>query len=254
MSSLQDKVILISGGARGMGAACARRFVGDGAHVIVGDVLADDLEALAADLGPRCAVRPLDVTDAGAWAAATAAALERHGRLDGLVNNAGILTRTPIDGGDQARFERVVAVNQLGVYLGMQAAAAAMRDGAGGAIVNLSSIDGMIGMPLLAGYAGTKWAVRGMTKVAAIELGPRGIRCNSVHPGYIETPMLTAGGRMTEATKGTLASQVPLGHLGAPEDIAAACAFLLSDDSRYVSGAELVVDGGLIAGKRPTDG
>jgi 3alpha(or 20beta)-hydroxysteroid dehydrogenase len=203
-------------------------------------VLAADVVDVELD---GCTPVRLDVTDETAWAAAMPA------RLDVLVNNAGIIHRTPIDGGDVATFEAVTRVNLLGVYLGMRAAAPVMP--AGGSIVNVSSIDGMVGMPLLSGYVASKWAVRGMTKTAAAELGPRGIRCNSVHPGYIETAMLTAGGRMSAETMASLADQVPLGTLGTTGDIAAACAYLASDASRYVNGTELVVDGGLIAALKP---
>jgi len=251
MTSLQDKVVLVSGGARGMGAACARTVVAAGGAAVVGDVLDDDAARLAEELGDRCAAVRLDVPDAASWASAVGTALDRFGRLDGLVNNAGILRRTPIAGGDPEVYASVVAVNQLGVFLGMQAVVEPLTDAGGGSIVNVSSIDGMLGMSQLSAYVASKWAVRGMTKVAALELAPRGIRCNSVHPGYIETPMLTVGGRMTAETMRSLASQVPGGELGSPQDIADACAFLLSDQSRYVSGAELVVDGGLIAGLQP---
>lgn len=251
MTSLQGKVVLVSGGARGMGAACARTLVAAGASVVVGDVLDDETATLAADLGDSCSGVRLDVSDPASWADAVSAALTCFGRLDGLVNNAGILRRTPIAGGDPDVYASVVAVNQLGVFLGMQAVVEPLSVAGGGSIVNVSSIDGMLGMRQLSAYVASKWAVRGMTKVAALELGPLGIRCNSVHPGYIDTPMLTVGGRMTQETMRSLASQVPGGELGRPEDIADACAFLLSDASRYVNGAELVIDGGLIAGLQP---
>jgi 3alpha(or 20beta)-hydroxysteroid dehydrogenase len=244
MGLLDGKVALISGAASGMGSATVRRFVAEGATVIAGDVNEAGVRALADELGAACTGVLLDVADEASWDAAI------NGRLDVLVNNAGILRRTPIATGELEVFEQVLRVNQTGVYLGMRAAACAMRGG-GGSIVNVSSIDGMVGMASLAGYVGSKWAVRGMTKVAAVELGPLGIRCNSIHPGYIDTPMLTVGGRMTNETKLSLARQVPAGALGSPDDIAAACVFLASDASRYCNGAELVIDGGLIAGVAP---
>jgi 3alpha(or 20beta)-hydroxysteroid dehydrogenase len=249
MGLLESKVALITGAAGGMGAACVRRFAAEGAVVVAGDLDGPALDALAAELDGACHPVVLDVGDEASWASAIHAA---GGRLDVLVNNAAILRRTPLDGGEVAVFESLIRVNQLGVYLGMRAAVAPMTAAGGGSIVNVSSIDGLLGMAGLAGYVATKWAVRGMTKVAALELGPRGIRCNSVHPGYIDTPMLTVGGRMSEATKQALAGQVPTGALGTPEDIAATCLFLASDESRYCNGAELAVDGGLIAGLTPS--
>lgn len=248
--ALDGTVALVTGAAGGMGAACVRRLVADGATVLAADVVTDPLEGLAGELGPRCEPLMLDVGEPASWERAIAAA-GRHGRLDVLVNNAGILRRTPLDGEGTEVFASVIRVNQLGVFLGMRAAVPLMAAAGRGSIVNVSSIDGMVGMSQLAGYVASKWAVRGMTKVAARELGPLGIRANSVHPGYIDTPMLTVGGRMTDETKRSLAGQVPLGGLGRPEDIAAVCAFLAGDDSRYCNGAEIVVDGGLIAGLTP---
>jgi 3alpha(or 20beta)-hydroxysteroid dehydrogenase len=247
MGVLDGKVALISGAASGMGAATASRFIAEGARVVAADIDEDGVRALAEQLGSACTPRSLDVGDQLSWEAAVTAG---DGRLDVLINNAGVLRRTPIATGDIDVFEQVIRVNQIGVFLGMRAAVRVMGE-AGGSIINISSIDGLVGMSGLAAYVGSKWAVRGMTKVAALELGPRGIRCNSVHPGYIDTPMLTVGGRMSDETKRSLASQVPCGSLGSPEDVAAACVFLASDDSRYLSGAELVIDGGLIAGLTP---
>lgn len=251
MSVLEGKVVLISGGARGMGAATARRLAESGASVVIGDLLTAEGAALADELGDNCSWVPLDVTQESQWQAAVQVALDRYGRLDGLVNNAGVLLRTPIVGGDLAYYDKIVAVNQTGVFLGMRCAAPAMAKRGGGSIVNISSIDGLVGMPDLTAYVASKWAVRGMTKAAAIELGPLGIRCNSVHPGYVDTFMMTGGGRLTDDAKAAFATSVPLGRLGQPEDVAETTAFLLSDASSYLNGSEIVIDGGLIAGFRP---
>ena len=245
MSLLQDKVALVTGAASGMGAACARRMAAEGACVYAADIA-------ISDLGERCRPLHLDVGSETDWAAAIDTVIGDAGRLDVLVNNAGVLRRTPLTATGTDVWETVIRVNQLGVFLGMRAAAVPMTEARAGAIINISSIDGMLGMPQLGAYVASKWAVRGMTKAAALELGPHGVRVNSIHPGYIDTPMLTVGGRMTDQTKQRLATQVPLGTLGTPEDIAAACVFLASDESRYCNGAELVVDGGLISGLRPT--
>ena len=252
VSLLDDRVALITGAASGMGAACARRMVAEGARVYAADIAGEALAALAAELGEACRPLHVDVATEADWEAAVQAIEAHADRLDVLVNNAGVLRRTPLTGTGTDVWETVIRVNQLGVFLGMRAAAAPMTRQRSGVIVNVSSIDGMLGMPQLGAYVASKWAVRGMTKAAALELAPHGIRVNSVHPGYIDTPMLTVGGRMTEETKPRRAGQVPLGTLGAPEDIAAACVFLASDESRYINGAELVVDGGLISGLKPT--
>jgi 3alpha(or 20beta)-hydroxysteroid dehydrogenase len=254
MGVLEGKVALVSGGARGMGAAAARRFAAEGARVIVGDVLHEEGEALAAALGEAVRYIPLDVTEEEDWAAAvrTATAADGSARLDVLVNNAGTGGITPLIGGNLSDYMDVVNVNQVGVYLGMKAGAEAMAAAGGGSIVNISSIDGIIGMPGVSAYVASKFAVRGMTKVAALELAPLGIRCNSVHPGYIDTAMLRRTGRAGELTDADVASfasaAVPIGRVGTVDDVAEVVLFLASDASRYCTGSEFVVDGGVTAG------
>ena len=245
----EDRVVLISGAARGMGETEARRFAAEGAAVIVGDVMLDEGQAVASDMGSAARFTKLDVTSARDWDDAVRLATEDFGRLDVLVNNAGIAPITPIIGGSPDDYLKVVMVNQVGVYLGMRAAAPAMKAGGrGGSIINISSIDGMIGMPGVAGYVASKFAVRGMTKTAALELAPLGIRVNSVHPGYIDTPMLREPmGGMADK----LASTVPLRRLGTTTDIANLVLFLASDESSYCTGSEFVIDGGVTAGFTP---
>jgi len=246
---LDGRVALVSGAARGQGADEARRFAAEGAVVVLGDVL-DDLGSGVADgIGDTARYVHLDVTREADWDRAVAFAAEAFGRVDVLVNNAGTARFTPIIGGS------VVMVNQVGVYLGMRAAAPAMARGGGGSIVNISSIDGIVGMPAVSAYVASKFAVRGMTKVAALELAPLGIRCNSVHPGYIDTVLLRGGGSsgFPETDPTMLARTVPARRLGTVEDVTDVVLFLASDASRYCSGSEIVVDGGLIAGIRGPD-
>ena len=246
---VEDKVALVSGGARGQGAADAAALVREGARVVVGDLLVDEATAVATSLGEHARSVHLDVTDPASWEAAVLYAVTEFGRLDVLVNNAGIASYTPIIGGDPAEYDRVIAVNQRGVYLGMCAAAPAMRDGGGGSIVNISSIDGLIGMPGVAAYVASKFAVRGMTKVAALELARHRIRVNSVHPGYIDTPMIREP--MGDELAESLARSVPLRRLGTTEDIAELVLYLASDEASYCTGSEFVIDGGVTAGHSP---
>jgi 3alpha(or 20beta)-hydroxysteroid dehydrogenase len=220
----------------------------DGAAVVLADVLDAEGQAAAATIG-QAAYQHLDVSDEASWAAAVAAVRDRHGRLDVLVNNAGIVRKTAIRDGDPADYVQVLMVNQVGAYLGMRAVVDLMGEDGGGAIINISSIDGLVAVAGLSAYVATKWALRGMTRVAALELAPLGIRVNSVHPGYIDTPMLSGAGLTTEDLE-RCARDIPAGRVGTPEDVADVVAFLASDGSRYVTGAELVVDGGLLAGRR----
>ena len=242
---LAGRVALISGAARGQGAAEARLFAAEGAAVVLGDLLDDEGAAVAAEIGEAAAYLPLDVTREDAWREAVALARSRFGRLDVLVNNAGILRAGPIETLALADFEAVVRVNQVGCFLGMQAAIPAMRAGGGGSIVNISSIAGIRGRAGVVAYAASKWAISGMTKCAAIELGPLGIRVNSVHPGAIDTPMISGPG-FAAARERHLAA-LPLPRIGTPDDVASLVLFLASDESSYCTGAEFVVDGGATA-------
>ncbi|HWT09459.1 MAG TPA: glucose 1-dehydrogenase [Roseomonas sp.] len=240
MARFDGKVVLISGGARGQGAAEARMLVAEGARVVIGDVLEAEGEALAQDLGDAAAFVPQDVTRPEDWARAVAAA-EALGGLHGLVNNAGIYIPKPLMQTDVALFERHMRINQLGCFLGMQAAVPAMERAGGGSIVNISSVAGLRGSPNAFAYSATKWALRGMTKAAAVDLAGRNIRVNSVHPGPIETPMLDV--RTPEENRRRLQS-VPMRRAGTAEEVAKLVLFLLSDDSAYMTGAELAIDGG----------
>lgn len=245
----EGKVALISGGARGQGEAEARLLVAEGAHVVIGDVLVEDGRSVAEDLGDACEFAELDVTDPASWDGAVATATSRFGGLDVLVNNAGIAGFTPIIDGDVDQYRRVIDVNQLGVYLGMRASAPAMRERGGGSIINISSIDGLIGMPFVSAYVSSKFAVRGMTKVAALELARHGIRVNSVHPGYIDTAMVREP--MGSEFAAALAGDVPLRRLGTTSDIAELVLYLATDVSSYCTGSEFVIDGGVTAGHAP---
>jgi len=246
MGVLDGKVAIVSGGARGQGEGEARRFAAEGAHVVLGDLLDDEGKAVAGSIGDAARYVHLDVTKESDWADAVVTATSEFGRLDILVNNAGIGLITPIIGGSLDEYLKVIMVNQVGVYLGMKAAAEAIGASGGGSIVNISSIDGIVGMPGLSAYVSSKFAVRGMTKVAALELAPLGIRCNSVHPGYIDTPMIRAGNDSADLAH--YATGVPAGRVGTVADVVDVVVFLASDASRYCTGSELVVDGGLIAG------
>ena len=189
MGRLDDKVALVSGGARGMGQSHCRLFASEGAKVLVADVLDDEGAAVAADIGANAVYQHLDVTSEDDWAAAIDVVMGTFGRLDVLVNNAGIAEPSPLADLTLESYRKVTEVNQTGVFLGMRAAIRPMIASGGGSIINISSIDGLIGMNNLTSYIASKWAVRGMTKTAAMELGPVGIRVNSIHPGFIRTHM-----------------------------------------------------------------
>lgn len=242
MGKLDGRVAIITGAARGQGAAEAKLFAGEGATVILTDVLDDDGRKTAAACGGTYVHH--DVTSEAAWEQVVAETIRQHGRLDVLVNNAGIymthrLFETPL-----ADYRKIIEVNQVGVFLGMKVAGRAMADaGNGGSIVNISSIAGLRGGGGSMAYTASKWAVRGMTKAAASELGRFGIRVNSIHPGAIDTPMLQQVPGI-EGNRERTVSRIPLGRIADPEDVGRVVLFLATDDAAYMSGAELTVDGG----------
>jgi 3alpha(or 20beta)-hydroxysteroid dehydrogenase len=237
----QNKVILISGGARGQGAAEARMLVAEGAKVVIGDVREEQGRQLADELGAAAVFVRHDVTSEAEWAQAVAAA-EKLGGLHGFVNNAGIFLPRPLLETDAALFEQHVRINQFGCFLGMKAVAGAMERSGGGSIVNISSVAGLRGYPGAFAYVATKWALRGMTKAAAVELAPKRIRVNSVHPGPIDTEMLNV--RSPEENQRRV-EQTPMKRMGTAEEVARLVLFLLSDESVYMTGAEVSIDGGV---------
>lgn len=239
---LEGCIALITGGARGQGAVEARRFVEEGATVVLGDVLDAEGRATAAAIGPQASYLQHDVTDPASWSSVVTSVLDRFGRLDVLVNNAGIFrTRGLLDTSPEL-WQQMVAVNQTGVFLGMQAVAPAMVAAGRGSIVNISSIAGLQGTSSFA-YSATKWALRGMTRSAARDLAPHGVRVNSVHPGIIDTAMLDELGDGREA----VVRRIPLGRVGVSEEVAELVLFLASDRAAYCTGHEYVVDGGMTA-------
>ena len=241
---LSGKVALVTGAAGGIGTAAAERFAGEGASVLVTDADGERAEALATKLGEAASGRAQDVTSEDAWRETVAWVLERHGQIDVLVNNAGVFLAEPLATTSLESFNKVLDVNVVGVFLGMRAVAAHMTERGSGSIINVSSLAGLMGAPLLTAYAASKWAVRGMTKVAAKELARAGVRVNSVHPGQIDTDMNTRQREATPELIDRLVRSIPVGRIGTPAEVAHALVYLASDESVYTTGSELVVDGG----------
>ena len=237
---LAGKVALISGGARGMGASHVRSLVGEGAKVVFGDILDDEGKAVAAEVGDAVRYLHLDVTKPEDWDAAVATALGEFGRIDVLVNNAGIINIGTLEDYALSEWQRILDINLTGVFLGIRAVVKPMKEAGRGSIINISSIEGMAGTIACHGYTATKFAVRGLTKSAALELGPSGIRVNSIHPGLIKTPM-------TDWVPDDI-FQSALGRAAQPVEVSNLVVYLASDESSYSTGSEFVVDGGTTAG------
>ncbi|CAN5170928.1 glucose 1-dehydrogenase [soil metagenome] len=237
MGRVDGKVVLISGGAQGMGASHAQMLIAEGAKVVIGDILDDKGEALADELGDSARYVHLDVTEADQWDAAVAVANSEFGSLTSLVNNAGIVALGKIGKFDMAKFQKVIDVNLTGTFLGMQAVVESMKTAGNGSIINVSSIEGLRGAPMVHPYVASKWAVRGLTKSAAIELGKFNIRVNSIHPGFIRTPMTKHFPEDMVTT--------PLGRPGQSPEVSTFVIFLVSDESSYATGSEFIMDGGL---------
>jgi 3alpha(or 20beta)-hydroxysteroid dehydrogenase len=246
MGKLDGRVALVTGGARGQGAAEAALFASEGASVVVTDVLDADGEKTATAIGGRYLHH--DVTDEARWQQVVDEIVGWHGRLDILVNNAGIYKTGGLLNGSVADYRQVIEINQIGVYLGMRAVAKPMIDGGrGGAIVNISSIAGLRGGGGAIAYGASKWAVRGMTKSAAQELARFGIRVNSIHPGLIETPMLHQLPGIDSGNMEEWVRRIPLRRVAEAAEVAKLALFLASDDSSYSTGSEFVIDGGMTA-------
>lgn len=244
-NDLTGKTVLITGGARGLGAEAARQAVAAGANVVITDVLDEEGAATAAELGERARFQHHDVTSEEDWARVAAFAVAEFGGIDGLVNNAGISTGQFLADESVEHFRKVLDINLTGVFIGMKAVIPTMRENGGGSIVNISSAAGLMGLALTAGYGASKWGVRGLTKIGAVELGTERIRVNSVHPGMTYTPMTASVG--IQQGEGNYPN-TPMGRVGEADEIAGAVVFLLSDSASYVTGAELAVDGGWTTG------
>jgi len=240
MGRVDGKVALITGGARGIGASVARLLVAEGGQVVVGDIRDEEGAALAAELGGAVRYVRLDVTNPDDWQVAVATTVREFGKLNVLVNNAGVANGSSIQQFDLDQWKRVLDINLTGTFLGMKFSADSVIAAGGGSIINVSSIEGVRGTPWAHGYVASKWAVRGLTKSVAMELAPFGVRVNSIHPGLIRTPL-------TEGIPDDLIS-IPLGRAGQPVEVANFVLFLASDESSYATGAEFVIDGGTVQG------
>jgi 3alpha(or 20beta)-hydroxysteroid dehydrogenase len=243
MGRLEGKVALITGGARGQGAEEARLFAVEGAQVVITDVLDDEGKQTASDIGSAATFHHHDVTSEAEWTSVVDAVIGEHGRLDVLVNNAGILDIAPLVMTTEAAYRRVIDVNQVGTFLGMKAVVPHMVENQRGSIVNISSVAGLRGAPGMIAYGASKWAVRGMTKSVARECAPFGVRVNSIHPGIIETPMLEEfekWGIMPQVME-----QVPVARKAEAVEVARLALYLASDESSYSTGSEFIVDGGM---------
>jgi 3alpha(or 20beta)-hydroxysteroid dehydrogenase len=246
---LAGKIAIVTGGARGLGESTVRRFVEEGAEVVIGDILDAEGEALACELGSATSFLHMDVSEPADWDRAIAAAQAR-GPLGVLVNNAAIVHMAALTDTTDEDYLRVFRVNQFGTFLGIRSAVAPMKAAGSGSIINISSIDGLHSAAGLSAYSSTKWAVRGLTKNAAIELGQYGIRVNSVHPGGMYTAMGGKGGQSEEELNRSVYRRFPIPRVGQPGEVAEVIVFLATDEGSYCTGSEFVADGGWFAGMR----
>ena len=247
MNRMKDKISIVTGGARGMGAATSRLFGDEGATVIIADLPDSPGEALARDLANGALFHPLNVAVEAQWEKLVATLMERYGRIDALVNNAGVVHFCGLENVAESDLDRVFGVNIKGPFFGLKHVGRVMKAAGRGAIVNTSSIDGVRGASGVSAYSASKWAVRGLTKCAALEYGPYGVRVNSVHPGGVDTAMGNPQ-QLRGQQRNAGYERVPLQRIGEPAEIAAASLFLCSDEASYICGAELLVDGGWAAG------
>jgi 3alpha(or 20beta)-hydroxysteroid dehydrogenase len=246
MSGPEAKVAIVTGASSGIGLAVARRLADDGMRVVLTDVDVAQGAHAADEIGRGATFLELDVRDEQRWSAVVDQVVEQAGTPRVLVNNAGILTYGPIEEQEADAFRDVLEVNLVGTFLGMKAVIPHLRVAGGGSIVNVSSTCGLQGSPFLGAYTASKWGVRGMSKTAALELADAGIRVNTVHPGGVDTPMVTA--TMSDEERVAVGANIPVGHLGRPEEVAAVVAFLAGDDATFCTGGEYAADGGYTAG------
>ena len=243
MARLQDKVIIITGAAQGMGETHARLCIVEGAKVVLTDINSEKGDALAKELGANAIFIKHDVTSEENWAHVVKATQDKFGQIDVLVNNAGITTSKSILDTSLEDYRKIIEINQVSVFLGMKAVIPAMKAAKQGSIINISSINGLVGGAI--GYTDSKFAVRGMTKAVALECAPYGIRVNSIHPGVIATPMIMQGD--TKDVVEAFAKSIPMKRVAQPEEVSGMVVFLASDDSSYSTGSEFIADGGLTA-------
>jgi 3alpha(or 20beta)-hydroxysteroid dehydrogenase len=246
---LSGKVVLVSGAARGIGEAVVHKLHREGASVVCGDLNEVQVKGVAESLGDQALAIRLDVRTEESWQGAVSAAIDAYGTLDGLVNNAGILKALPLLMTSVDDYRETLEVNQVGVFLGIRAVGPILVEKGSGSIVNMSSMLGLVGQPFTAAYASSKFAVAGLTKVAALEFASAGVRVNSVHPGFVgETEMLSAVNLGVNFTDLYDVAHIPMKRMGHPDEVADLVCYLVSDESRYCTGAEFVIDGGLTAG------
>ena len=252
MKRFDNRTVIVTGGARGMGASHARGFIAEGANVVIADIVEQEGRALADELGDRAIFSRLDVTSDTDWAATVAAAENAFGPVSVLVNNAGIIRFGTIEETEPAAWSQMIDIDLKGTYLGIRAVAPSMRKAGGGAIVNISSTNGMSGPSGLGAYVASKWGVRGLTKTAALELARDNIRVNSIHPGPVRTPMTAEPDAAAPVGVAAAVRDLAIPRIAEPEEITRLVLFVASDEASFSTGSEFIADGGLLLGPVPT--